>query len=805
MDIFEKSSSHLTSCRSAYLLPLCCLIAVIAPISLYFSGATETLMDLGLFFIALINLILFVFGVKAVRRVVRIQKEFLTQPNQVGQEITALPPEEHDTSAQKRIEDALQQERILLRTVIDNLPDSIYAKDLKGRKTLANQADVQNIGASSEAEVLGKDDFDVYPKEVAEKFFADDQTVMLLGQPVINREEYQKSMDGKDRWLLTSKMPLSDEKGVIIGLVGVGHDITERKQAEEMLRQQAQLLKVQTEELIVAREAALEASRLKSEFVANMSHEIRTPLNGIIGMTSMLFSTELSAEQEEYAEIVRQSGEALLTVVNDILDFSKIEAGKLSIEKHDFDLISVVEGAIEILAPRAQEKGIELGCFLDREVLHALRGDAGRIRQVMVNLIGNAIKFTEHGEVVVSAIAEDETEQHVRIRFSVVDTGVGISGEGLSRLFRPFSQENGSTTRKYGGTGLGLTISKQLVELMGGTIGVESQPGKGSTFWWTATFDKQPADQVQKVPRKNLAGVRCLIVDDNETNRKIVHHYIVSWGLSNGSAEDGKRAMEMLHDAVKKGRPFDLAIVDMQMPEMDGVQLAAEIKADPALAHTRLILLTSMCHRNTIPFQEAGFSARLTKPVRQSQLFDCIANVMSDTVDIAGAQHSPSCGDVSLPAPAAAAVNPGIEQSQKPLLILVVEDNAVNQKVAVRMLQKCGYRADVAGNGVEAVKAVSLVPYDIVFMDCQMPEMDGFEATAHIRRLDGTTRHRGIIAMTANALQGDREKCLAAGMDDYISKPIRQVDMLAAIARVSRGRSTPAPEEHPEQRASQGA
>ena len=702
-----------------------------------------------------------------------------------------------DITAQKRIEETLQQERILLRTVIDNIPDPIYAKDRNSRKTLANMADVHNIGAQSEAEVLGKDDFDLFPKKVAEKFTADDQTVIQLGEPVINREEYQITLDGQESWFLTSKVPLRDEKGTIIGLVGVGHNITDRKNAEEILRQQAQLLELQAQELIAARETALEASRLKSEFVANMSHEIRTPLNGIIGMTSMLLSTDLSSEQLEYAEIVRQSGESLLTVVNDILDFSKIEAGKLSIEQYDFDLISVVEGAIEILAPRAQEKGLELGCFLDREVLHALRGDAGRVRQVMVNLIGNAIKFTDHGEVMVSAIAEEETEHHVKIRFTVSDTGIGISKEGISRLFTPFSQENGSMTRKYGGTGLGLAISKQLVELMGGKISVESQQDKGSTFRWNATFEKQPVDKIQTPPRKNLAGLRCLIVDDNETNRKIVHHYIVSWGLSNGSAENGTRALELLHQAVEQGQPYDLAILDMQMPEMDGIQLAAEIKADPTLAHIRLILLTSMGNRKSVALQEAGFSAGLSKPVRQSQLFDCIANVMCDTLDIVAANGPAVSGDASIAEHATTDVISSLEHSLKPMLILVVEDNAVNQKVAVRMLEKCGYRADVAGNGVEAVTAVSLVPYDIVFMDCQMPEMDGFEATARIRRVDGTSRRRAIIAMTANALQGDREKCLAAGMDDYISKPIRKVDLLAAIARVARARSTS--EEHAEQ------
>jgi CheY-like chemotaxis protein len=442
-----------------------------------------------------------------------------------------------------------------------------------------------------------------------------------------------------------------------------------------------------------------------------------------------------------------------------------------------------VEATVELLALQAQEKGLELGCLLDCEVLRGIRGDPGRVRQILTNLVGNAVKFTEKGEVTVSALVESESENSVVVRFTVSDTGIGVSEEAKKRLFLSFSQADGSTTRKYGGTGLGLTISKRLVEMMGGTIGIDSEQGKGSTFWWTATFGKQPANAARLQRHTGLKGLRCMIVDDNRTNRTIVHHYITAWGLGNGSAKSGAQALELLRQAARAGSPYHLAIVDMQMPEMDGLELARTIKADPELTGTRLILLTSMGNQNVALMEEAGFSAGLAKPIRQSQLFDCIAEVMSDIPEKAGRGRDEMAGkpggdDAAEEPVPKSAVNRG-----RIMRILVAEDNLVNQKVAVRMLQKLGYAADVAGNGLEAIDAASLIPYDIVFMDCQMPAMDGFEATDQIRKMDGDARHTAIVAMTANALQGDREKCLAAGMDDYISKPVRQADLSGAIDR----------------------
>ncbi|MFZ5496054.1 MAG: PAS domain S-box protein [Verrucomicrobiota bacterium] len=673
-----------------------------------------------------------------------------------------------DVTDIKRTEAALSRERALLRGLMEGIPDNIYCKDRESRFLVVSRALLRKFGLKDESEVLGKTDFDFFTEEHARPAFEDEQRIMATGQPMLDVIEKETWPDGHVTWGLTTKIALRNESGEIIGTCGVTKDITHLKETEEQLAK--------------AKEAAEAASRAKSEFLANMSHEIRTPMNGVIGMTGLLLDTELNSQQREFAETIRNSADTLLTVINDILDFSKIEAGKLHFEELEFDLIETVEGTLDMLAERAQRKGIELVSAIPPDVPALLSGDPGRLRQVLVNLIGNALKFTERGEVVVRVFKDSEDETHATLRFHVVDTGIGIAPEVQQRLFQAFTQADSSTTRKYGGTGLGLAISRQIVHLMGGQIGVESEPGKGSNFWFTAKLRKLAG--LPRATRENYArdlfDLRVLVVDDNATNRQILRHQIVAWKMQKGSAASGFEALKILRAAAAEGKPYDVALLDMQMPEMDGLTLARAIKADPAIAATRLIILTSLGHvLSPAELKHHGIDAYLIKPVKQSRLFDCLV----DVVGSAKAEHV-------FAKPASPLPGSALPDSPSKARVLLAEDNAVNQKVALSQLKKLGYHADAVGNGIEAVQALDDVPYDLIFMDCQMPEMDGYEATQAIRKREqealaaGRPRPRiHIIAMTANAMQGDREKCLAAGMDDYISKPVREADLRAALER----------------------
>ncbi len=689
---------------------------------------------------------------------------------------------------------AQQASEARFRALFERAPDGIVVTDPGGRYLAANLTMCRLIGYSrDEIVTLRISDIVVAWEDPRIR-----PTFSAVKAGVDHHHEWQlRRKDGSTfpAEVVATQMP----DGNLMGLI---RDITERRKAEEDI----QRLNAELEQRVAERTAQLDAAnrdlmafstsvsrdlrvaeaadRLKSEFLANMSHEIRTPMNGIIGMTGLLLDTPLAADQRDCAQTIRTAADSLLTIINDILDFSKIESGKLTLETLDFELQDDLEGVLELVAERAHAKGIELACSVLEETPERLRGDSGRLRQILTNLVGNAIKFTAQGEVVVQVFAEAEDETHASLRFEVRDTGLGITPEGQGRLFQAFSQADGSTTRKYGGTGLGLAISKQLVELMGGKIGVRSVIGRGSTFWFTLRLEKQAKDAKAPVKyNRDLVGLRVLVVDDNATNRRIVSHQLRSWQIYEGAAASGEEALQLLRTAAASGTPFDLALLDMQMPEMDGLMLARAIKAEPAIALARLVLLTSLGLRpERVDLAASGIEAYLVKPVKQSRLFDCLVSVMRR-------EERPTTGEAVI-APK------GIESSQpaqplaRKLRILLADDNSINQKVALGQLRKIGCTADAVGNGLEVLEALRLVAYDVVLMDCQMPEMDGYEASRAIReresapsRLTGRAARVHIIAMTANAMQGDREKCLAAGMDDYVSKPVRTADLKAALDR----------------------
>ncbi|HAH05982.1 MAG TPA: hypothetical protein DCM05_05535 [Elusimicrobia bacterium] len=655
------------------------------------------------------------------------------------------------SARQRRFYEKLAEGDARYRKLFDSSRDALMV--IAGptwRFRQANPATLAMFGAASEAEFMALGPWDVSPETQPDGRPSSEKAQERIAAAMkdgFNSFEWTHQRLRGDAFPAEVSLTRTELDGRTVVQACV-RDITERNLAKAEIER--------------ARDKALELARLKSDFLANMSHEIRTPLNAIIGMTEILMETKLDAQQRSYFQTVYGAGDALLQIVNDILDFSRMEAGKLNLESLDFDLQEAIETTAEFVAPKAQSKGIELAYLIEESVPRRLRGDQARLRQVLLNLLANAVKFTEKGEVVLRvALAEEGA-----LRFSVQDSGIGIGPEARKHLFQAFSQADGSTTRRFGGTGLGLAISKKLVELMGGAMGVESEPGKGSTFWFTARFEVRPACEPASRPCFDLSAVRVLIVDDNPVNREILGCYAASWKMRHDAVPSGAEALEALRKSASEGDPYRLVLLDMQMPEMDGLELTRAIRSDPSKASVRLILMTSLGRILSAEEQKAaGLAAVLVKPVKPSALFDRLVQALSEKAEPAPSEKVPV---------KARALGP-IEK--KGIRVLLVEDNAVNQKIALLQLARLGYDVGVAGNGVEALSALDSIPYDLVLMDCQMPEMDGYQTTVEIRRREAGRRRMPIIAMTANALQGDREKCLEAGMDDHLGKPIKIDDL----------------------------
>ncbi|HUL30472.1 MAG TPA: response regulator, partial [Thermodesulfobacteriota bacterium] len=535
-------------------------------------------------------------------------------------------------------------------------------------------------------------------------------------------------------------------------------------------------VKKRTEELQKALEEAKVASIAKGQFIANISHEIRTPMNGIIGFTQLLLGTEQSQEQRDYTEAIQKSADSLLTIINDVLDFSKIEAGRMTFEHIPFNLGGIIKEVAGLLSVKAEEKGLEIVIRYDPQAPLRFVGDPGRIRQILINLLGNAIKFTDRGDVLIDVALDENGTAQAWVRVTVEDTGIGIPTDKIKHVFGTFTQVDSSTTRRYGGTGLGLAISKNLAEMMGGSIGVKSSVGKGSAFWFTLHLTPETGETFSSLSRPELKRLRVMVVDDNERSRRTLQDQLIRWEMETLSVADGEEALKAFRGAYAEGHPFQTILIDDRMPGMDGGTLARAIQSDPGFGKTVMLKLASTRHLGNLnQSPEAGWTGSLTKPVLPSDLMEAL-------IEGWGAVGKTKKGLAETPLVA------GIRaQEEKKLTrkarILVVEDNTVNQRLTVKMLEKLGCSADVAANGMEAVKMVRDVSYDLVFMDCQMPEMDGYEATREIRRQEETTRRIPIVAMTALAMPEDRKRCLEAGMDDYLSKPLKKEEIVGAIDR----------------------
>ena len=669
---------------------------------------------------------------------------------------------DHPSQSWGTQDDAKESELLILRAVIDGLPDLIYIKDTESRFLLANPAQRKFLTGKTDADVIGDTDVSFFPKETAAGFFNDEQEIIRTGLSVVSQAERMRDFDGNDVWILTTKVPFRDRDGNVAGIIGIGRNVTAQKQIEG--------------EMIKARAQAEAANRAKSEFLANMSHEIRTPLNGVIGMTELALDTELTEEQREYLDTVRLSASTLLNVINDILDFSKIESGKIDIEKVDFDLRECVETTLKTVVHLAEEKGLELLCDIAPEAPMTVRGDSTRLGQMILNLVGNAIKFTIEGQVAVKVEVEPQTGEGTVLHFTVSDTGIGIPKEKQAAIFESFTQVDASTTREFGGTGLGLTITSRLAAIMGGKVWVESEFGKGSEFHFTVRVSVGDAPILHiksALLYELLSNARALIVDDNLTNRFILEKMLTRWGMRPVCVESGEVALRELTSALESGDPYRLVLTDKQMPNMDGFGLVEQIRNRPEISTANVILMSSGAHRGDIArCQELGFSAYLTKPVRQGELRDAIALALDR-------REKQSASEAGMPFK-----DRRSDQRTIALKVLLAEDNAVNQRLASRLLEKRGHLVTVASNGQEAIAHLGHAAYDLVLMDVQMPLIDGLEATRMIRNNEKVTgMHQPIVALTAHAVKGDQERCEEAGMDGYLAKPIRPEELDAVLQR----------------------
>ncbi len=693
-------------------------------------------------------------------RIAGIVEEITEHKHHEAQLIRAQAEAEAATRRLIAQHEVLEGERRILRAFIDNVPDLMFVKDTAGRFVVANPALARLAGVESPAQMIGRTAFDFFSRDMAESFHRDDRHVIATGQPIFDREQTAGPSDDVS-YLLTTRVPLLDGEGAVTGVAGIARDITARRRGEDTLRESNRRLQETTDR---ANQLALEAkaaNRAKSEFLANMSHEIRTPMNGVLGMIGLLLDTDLDAGQRHSAEVAEDSARSLLRVIDDILVFSRIEAGRLDIETLDFNLHILMGDLVRAMAERVDAKRVEFVCAVAPGVPGPLEGDPGRLRQVLINLIGNAIKFTHQGEIAVRVDLVSETDAAASLRFSVRDTGIGIPAEMQPALFTSFTQVDASTTRRYGGTGLGLAISRKLVELMGGDIALDSREGQGSEFRFTLSFGKQPACRQPDLSTAPVVGGRILVVDDNATSREALAAQMRAWGVKAAAVESASAALDALRQAAEAGNPFQAALLDEIMPGMDGAALGRAIRADKTLPAMLLVMMASAGQRgNAHRPEEIGFAASLVKPVRPSDLFDCLAAVLNGKPE---AEKS-----------ALVTRRVARQTRRSGARILLVEDNLTNREVASRMLRRMGWSPDLRENGRQALEALKAHAYDLVLMDVQMPEMDGYEATRIVRDpRSGVLDHDiPLIATTAHAMAGDAEKCLTAGMNDYISKPI---------------------------------